>query len=245
MNMWKQTVRIFLLLIFLPAILPFALAQVGQEPRHLEWEASFFGGFSSASDQASLTPVEGAASARSVGLDYKDGYLLGARITQNLGELLGAELEYSFADQPLDFVNLRPSLPTLDVEHKIHSIVYSILVYPFDRSRRLRPYGTFGGGASFYYIGKDSKNKAASQGIVLKDRWKFAFSFGGGAKYLITNKIGVRVDVRDQISGVPNYGLPDTSPALPGGEIGAAFRADGRVHNLIVNVGLNYYWGNQ
>jgi opacity protein-like surface antigen len=163
-------------------------------------------------------------------------------VTQNLGEYFGAELEYSFADQPLDFKNLRPSLPTLGVKHNIHSIIYSVLIYPFDRLGRLRPYGTIGGGTSFFYIGKDSKNKAAAQGIVLKDRWKLAFSFGGGVKYLLTHNLGVRVDVRDQITGVPNYGLPDTSPALPGGEIGAAFRADGRVHNWILNVGLNYYW---
>jgi opacity protein-like surface antigen len=242
-DMQKYICRIILLILILTGVHSFAAAQAAQTPKHSEWEASFFGGFASASDQTSLTPVEGQSSARSVGLDYKNGYLLGMRITQNLGDYLGAELEYSYADQPLDFVNLRPSLPTLDVKHKIHSVIYSILVYPFPRSKRLRPYGTIGGGTSFFYIGKDSKNKAAAEGIVLKDRWKFAFSFGGGVKYLLTQKLGVRVDVRDQITGVPNYGLPDTSPILPGGEIGAAFRADGRVHNWMLNVGLNYCWG--
>jgi opacity protein-like surface antigen len=241
-NMQKNKTRSLVLLLILTAVQSFVVAQITPPTIHSEWEASFFGGFASASDQTSLTPVEGQSSARPVGLDYKNGYLLGLRITQNLGEYLGAELEYSFADQPLDFVNLRPSLPTLDVKHNIHSIIYSILVYPFDRSGRLRPFGTVGGGTSFFYIGKDSKNKAAGEGIVLKDRWKFAFSFGGGVKYLLTNKLGVRVDVRDQITGVPNYGLPDTSPVLPGGEIGAAFRADGRIHNWMLNVGLNYYW---
>ncbi len=242
--MWKHSKRLVAFLFLFFVISSLVSAQPQRIFNHAEWEASIFGGFASASDQSSLTPTEGVTSAREVGLDYKDGYLLGARITQNLGQKFGAELEYSFADQPLDFINLRPSLPTLGVRHNIHSIIYSVLVYPFERSKRLRPYGTVGGGTSLYYVGKDSKNKAAANGIVLKDCWKFAFSFGGGVKYLITNKIGVRVDVRDQITGVPNYGLPDTSPVLPGGEIGAAFRADGRVHNWLVNVGLNYYWGN-
>jgi len=178
-----------------------------------------------------------------VGVDYKSGYLLGARNTQNLKDHFGAELEYSYANQPMSFINLRPSLPQLDADHSIHSITYSILVYPFDRLKRLRPYGTVGGGTSFFYIGKRSKDRAAAEGIVLKDRWKFAFSFGGGVKYLLTNRIAVRFDVRDQITGVPDYGLPDTSPVLPGGEIGAGFRADGRIHNWLFNVGLNYYWG--
>lgn len=240
--MQKHSSRYVVLLLILSALPAFAAAQAAPPKHHSEWEASFFGGFASASDQSSLTPVEGESAARPVGLDYKNGYLVGTRITQNLGENLGAELEYSFADQPLDFKNLRPTLPNLGVKHNIHSIVYSILVYPFDRSKRIRPFGIVGGGTSFFYIGKDSKNVAAAQGIVLKDRWKFAFSFGGGVKYLLTNKLGLRVDLRDQISGVPNYGLPDTSPVLPGGQIGAGFRADGRVHNWILNVGLNYYW---
>jgi len=240
--MRKRITWLLVPLFLLSALSSLVAAQVQQAARHEEWEASFFGGFASVGDQSSLTPVEGQSSARSVGLDYKNGYLLGARVTQNLGDTFGAELEYSFADQPLDFINLRPSLPKLSVKHNIHSIVYSVLVYPFDQSGRLRPYGTIGGGTSFFYIGKDSKNQAATQGIVLKDRWKFAFSFGGGVKYLLTNKIGVRLDVRDQITGVPNYGLPDTSASLPGGELGAAFRADGRAHNWIVNVGLNYYF---
>ena len=243
--MRKQITRLIVPVLLLSILPCFTEAQSQKPPRHTEWEASFFGGFAAANDQTSLTPVEGENEARKVGLDYKRGYLLGTRLTQNLGAYLGAELEYNFADQPLTFINLRPDLPTLDVKHDIHSIIYSILFYPFDRSGRLRPYGSIGGGTSYFHIRKQSKNDAAAEGIVLKDRWKFAFSFGGGVKYLITNKLGVRVDVRDQIAGVPNYGLPDTSPVLPGGAIGAAFRADGQVHNWMVNVGFNYYWGNQ
>jgi opacity protein-like surface antigen len=220
-----------------------SIAQNREPLEHLEWEASFFGGVATAGDQTNLTPVEGENSARSVGLDYKSGYLIGTRITQNLGDHFGAELEYSYANQPMSFINLRPSLPELGADHSIHSITYSILVYPFDRLRRLRPYGTVGGGTSFFYIGKRSKDHAAAEGIVLKDRWKFAFSFGAGVKYLLTPRLAVRFDVRDQITGVPNYGLPDRSPVLPGGQIGAGFRADGRIHNWLFNVGLNYYWG--
>jgi len=240
--MLKNITWISVPLFLFAAVIAQGEAQVSNDAGHKEWEASFFAGFSAASDQTSLTPVEGQSSARPVGLDYKSGFLLGGRITQNLGSHFGAELEYSFADQPLDFIDLTPTLPNLKVDHNIHSIIYSVLVYPFDRSKRLRPYGTIGGGTSLFYIGTDSKNNAAAQGVVLKDSWKFAFSFGGGIKYLITNKLGVRADVRDQMTGVPDYGLPDVSPLLQNGGIGPAFRNAGTLHNLIVNVGLSYSW---
>ena len=119
--MQKYSNRCVVLLLILSALPAFAAAQAAPPKHHSEWEASFFGGFASASDQSSLTPVEGESAARSVGLDYKNGYLVGARVTQNLGEKLGAELEYSFADQPFDFKNLRPTLPNLATSiHTFH-----------------------------------------------------------------------------------------------------------------------------
>jgi opacity protein-like surface antigen len=218
-------------------------AQLLQPPAHREWEISVFGGVASAGDTSSLTPVEATSSGRIVGLEYKSGYLLGVRITQNLGQNLGAELDYNFANQPGAFVDLTPSVSRLDLHHNTHSLVYSLLYYPLDRSSRLRPFATLGGGASLFNVSGDSKEKAASEGIALSDSWKFAFSFGGGVKYLLVGPLGVRFDIRDQITGVPDYGLPNTAPLVMGENPGAAFRPDGKLHNWLVNLGLSYTWG--
>ncbi|MGW8179921.1 MAG: hypothetical protein ACWGQW_14345, partial [bacterium] len=135
--MLKNISWILVPLYLFAAFLSTSKAQNPADTGYKEWEASFFVGFSAASDQTSLTPIEGQSSARPVGLAYKDGYLLGGRITQNLGSHFGAELEYSFADQPLNFIDLTPTLPDLKVDHGIHSIIYSALIYPFDRTKRL------------------------------------------------------------------------------------------------------------
>jgi opacity protein-like surface antigen len=218
-------------------------AQLWQPPAHREWEISVFGGVSSAGSRNSVTPVEGADSGRIVGLEYKSGYLLGVRITQNLGQKLGAELDYNFANQPGAFLDLIPGTSRLDLHHNIHSLVYSMLYYPLDRSSRFRPFGTLGGGASLFNLSDDSKTEAATNGIPLSDSWKFAFSFGGGFKYLLLGQLGLRFDIRDQITGVPAYGLPNTAPVVSGEDPGAAFRADGKIHNWLANVGLSYTWG--
>jgi outer membrane protein W len=123
------------------------------------------------------------------------------------------------------------------VDHGIHTFQYSILVYGFGRSSRLRPYGQFGGGAQLFYIDGNSKNVGLTQGLTLKERWKFAVNFGGGAKYLIGKNWGVRFDVRDVISGTPDYGLPhETSESNPG------FRPDGSVHNWQISTGFFFSW---
>lgn len=217
------------------------MAQFPGPEVHKEWEFSLFGGASFLDDGTFLTPVEGLEIPRNVGIDYDSGYLVGVRVTQNLGRHLGAELEYSFANQPLGFQDIQPSLPALDLDQRIHSILYNILIYPLDRSSRWRPYGSIGGGTALYQLDPDSEIDALNEGLDLKDQWKFAFAVGGGLKYMLHDQWGVRFDVRDQITGVPDYGLPRTAE-VDQGEIGPALRPQGNFHNWQVSLGLIYGW---
>ena len=207
-----------------------------------KWELSLLFGLSSAGDKTAVTPVDGQDITRLVTLDYSSGYMVGARITENLSENLGAELEYSFANQPMAFVSLRPTLPRLDLDHRVHSAVYSLLFYPTIGNPRLRPYLSAGLGATFYQIDGAARADAARQGIELQNVWKLAGAIGGGVKYLVGETWGVRFDVRDQITGVPGYGLPKSSPSFQGG-IGPGFNPDGLIHNWQLSTGVMFYWG--
>jgi len=205
-----------------------------------KWETSFFFGLSGAGDAGFVTPIEEGGT-RDVGLNLDASYLLGVRVTENLGRYFGAELEYSFANRPLVFVDLLPDLPALGLDHKIHQLAYSVVVYAADRSRRLRPFGSIGFGTSLFRVSGSSKEEALEQGVELKDRWKPALSFGGGLKYRLGRHWGIRVDFRDQITGFSDFGLPsrasDTEP------VQAGFRPDGVMHNWNISGGLAYFFG--
>jgi hypothetical protein len=213
---------------------------LGAVPKN-KWEFSFLVGAALGWDDSSATPVEGQDTPRLVRLSVPLGYTLGFVVTENLGQHVAAELSYSLADQPLTFRDLKPTLPSLKLDQHIHSVQYSLLVYPWSRKRSFRPFLSVGGGVLFYRIGGDSKAEALVEGIRLKDRWKLSLNVGGGFKYALSTKWGVRVDLADRISGVPDYGLPATAPFFQG-NVGAGFRPEGRLHNRHLSGGITYYW---
>ncbi len=211
-------------------------AQIPLGPQEEKWEFSGFFGLSQMGDHSFLTPIEGGDS-KTVTLSYDPGYALGFRITENLGRKIAAELEYSLIDHSLGFRNLSDLVPTLNVKQWIHKIVYSLLVYPMGRKGRFQPFGSFGGGTSFFQIADDLE--AVQNGIIFKDRWKLAGSFGGGVKIPMSGSWGFRVDVRDQITSVPGFGLPTIAPAFQGNS-GAGLQPDGLFHNWQIDAGIVY-----
>jgi hypothetical protein len=50
-------------------------------------------------------------------MHYASGYQIGVRVTQNLGEFAAASLEYNFANQPLRFTNLTPTVQSLSLSY--------------------------------------------------------------------------------------------------------------------------------
>lgn len=221
----------------------FGGAQVVTPPKHRKWEFSVFAGGSFPSDESLTTPVEGSGEEkyRVVALDYSSGGLFGVRVGENLGDHLGADLEYSFANRSVAFVNLSPELPFVGVEQGVHSIVYNVLYYPFKPTKRFRPFGLFGGGTSFYHVAGSSKDAAAHEGLALKDRWEFAVNWGVGAKYLLVDQWVARVDLRQQFAGVPDYGFPDTASDNQG-ELRPGLYTSGMTSNWQLSVGIAYQW---
>jgi opacity protein-like surface antigen len=206
-----------------------------------KWEFSLLFGLSRVSDHSSATPVDGEDTLRLVTLDFASGYIAGVRVTENFGRSFGAELEYTLANQPFGFINLHPNVPRLDLDHRVHSLTYDFLYYPLPPTRRWHPYGAVGIGVALYQLDGNSREAAEADGFALEDRWKLAANFGGGVKYMLTPKVGVRVDLRNQMTGVPGYGLPQSSPTFQGNQ-GAGFKTEGVLHNLQFSTGLLFAW---
>lgn len=226
------------------AILCLNLPLSAQTQTYIEdkWEFSLFFGYDSVKDKSSATAAVGLDTLRLVTLDFESGYIAGFRITENLGRRFGAELEYSLANQPLALKEVRPGLARFDAGQRIHSVNYSVLYYPLPPNSRWRPYAAAGLGVAFFQLEGDDKARAEVEGLPLKDRWKLAGTLGGGVKYRVNNRFGVRFDIRDQLTGVPSYGLPKASPSFQG-NVGAGFNDEGLLTNLQISAGILFYWG--
>ena len=221
-------------------------AQGVSELTHGEWEASIFGGGSFLGDGVYGTPVEGSgeSSSRAVGLSYSTGAQMGIRITDNHWQHWGTAFEYSFSNQPITFTNLSDSIPSLSLGHAIHRFAYEVLYYPLDRDYRLRPFVFAGPGVSLFYVKDSGKEAAEVQGIRLSDPWKFTMNWGGGVKYLLRKQVALSGQFSDSISGVPNYGLPETGRVVSEAYV-PGFRPDGLQHNWLISAGFVFQWDNR
>jgi len=210
------------------------MGQASVYGRNDKWEFSIFAGSSHRGEDVFETPFEGVGS-RDVTLRFAPGYLVGARISQNLGQYFGAELDYSLANQPVEFRNLTPTLQVVNLDHRVHNVTYTILFYGLNRNSRIRPYGALGPGISLFEIFGESEDNAATLGLNLTNRWKVAGIVGGGVKVRATEQTGFRFDVRDHITGVPDFGLPHAGTIQNPG-----FRPEGQSHNWQLSFGFFY-----
>jgi opacity protein-like surface antigen len=238
-------IRKSLAALLLVTLVPIAAqAQSLFKATHRAWEVSIFAGGSFPGDGLFATPVTGSTqqTSRTVGLSYGSGSQLGLRVTENRWEHWGAAMEYGFSNQPLRFTNLSDAVPMMALGHSIHRFHYDVLYYPFDRSRRLRPFAFAGSGVSLFYVKGSSKDTAAAMGIHLSDPWKFTFSWGGGVKYLIRDQVATSFQFSDNISGVPHYGLPPNGRFVSGQYI-PGFRPDGLLRDWLISLSFIYQWG--
>ena len=205
-----------------------------------EWELSFFAGMAMLGEAEANTPIEDSSDFLKSSIDPDNGILLGARITQNLGNYFAAEFDYTFSDHSGTFNNPTPSTPALDLDQTTHSFFYNLLFYARDPYKSLRPYVSGGVGATLYALDGSIKSTSKQLGFSMNNNWKAGLRVGGGVKYKLSDKIGVRVDLSDQLSDVPSYGMPSVVP-VPG----AGYSPSGTLHNIQMSFGLIYYPGMQ
>lgn len=209
-----------------------------------QYEGGVFGGVSAVSgDIQSHTLVSGSATetSRSVGVHYGSGYQIGARIAENLRDVWSAELEYSFANQPLRFTNLTPTVQSLSISQSVNHFAYNVAYLPPLGYGRFRPYAKIGVGANLFYVHESSRDEAQALGIHLRDSWQFSFNWGGGFKYLANDQTVLILDVRDFVSSIPSYGLPQSAQVVNGG-FQPGFAHNGFLNNVQFNVGVSFRW---
>ena len=217
--------------------------QISSGLEHYQWEVTGFGGSVSENTMDFVTSVRTAAgdTSRTVGMKYESGYQAGARVTDNFASWWAADLEYSFANQPLQFTNISPTVQDISLTHNIHDLSYSILFLPLSERSRFRPYVKAGLGGTLFYIHGGSKREAEGLGLTLQDSWKATFNVGGGLKFLVSDRFAVTFDARDFISDIPSYGLA-SSAQITNGVFEPGMATDGLLNRWGLTIGFAYQW---
>jgi Outer membrane protein beta-barrel domain len=172
---------------------------------------------------------------------FQNGIKIGLRGTINLGEHWGAEGTYSFSANGLQVTQTAPASVRNFGVH-LHQITGNALYFFTAPDKALRPFLTAGVGVSRYSPTSDAKLAAAQdflgQPAVLTSNSTFNFNFGAGIESRPWEHFGLRLDVRDHLSAIPRFGLPQ-SAASPAS---AFFPVSGRAQDFEIATGLTYYF---
>jgi len=230
-------------LIFSLACCPFASAQVSPSLSNGKFEFTAFGGasFGNKFQFPTLVFANGAVGSQNVGMRYASGYQIGIRGTENLGDHAAVYLEYNFANQPLLFTNLSPTVQSLSLGHNVNRLTYDGSYLFLPPSKRFRPYVKAGAGTALFYINGHSKEDARALGVNLRDSWEFDFNWGAGLNTRVDDQAALSFEFKNQISGFPSYGLPRNAQ-IQGSQFVPGVSRDGFLHNWQINIGVTYIW---
>jgi hypothetical protein len=142
-------------------------------------------------------------------LTLDSGFRLSGRFNINSRRFLGHEIAYSYQRSKLVFGSQG------DVGMTIHNLYYDLLLHALPEGSVVRPFVCGGGGFSTFY--PPGASVFAGNGVT-----KFGYNYGAGVKIRVSPIYGVRLDVRDHVTGKP-FDLPDVSGRLHNVEVSAGF----------------------
>jgi len=172
---------------------------------------------------------------------FQNGIKIGVRGTVDLGQHWGAEGTYSFSANGLQVTQTAPA-SVQDFGVHLHQFTGNALYFFNGRNKSLRPFVLVGLGLSRYSPTSDAKLAAArdflGQPAVITATSTFDFNFGAGIESRPWDHVGLRLDLRDHVTAIPRFGLPEaaTSPTAPFFPIG------GRAQDFEIATGLIYYF---
>ncbi len=131
-----------------------------------------------------------------------NGLGVAARLDLNSGRFLAHELSYAFDRDKLTLAGEDQGSVT------VHQFFYDLMFHLTPRGSVVRPFVVGGLGFSGFFPPQSDLVQTA--GIT-----KFGYNYGGGLKFRLHPRLGLRVDIRDHVSNKPNIlSLPDVTGKL-------------------------------
>jgi outer membrane protein OmpA-like peptidoglycan-associated protein len=179
-----------------------------------------------------------------LGTKHANGGAVGFRVTENIWKYVGLEQAFTYSANNLTFE--RPHAagqPTYGLGVRIYQWSLNPLFYFTPRGAKVRPFVTAGISSMNYNITDNGEaqgrlpQNAVFGAPYVKDILVPALNYGGGLKWHITDKLGLRFDARGLMSKNPTYGFssdPVGGVYIPRGD---------KLHGIQTTVGLTYYIG--
>jgi len=174
---------------------------------------------------------------------FQNGGKVGIRVTADLTDSWSLEGTYSVSGNDLRITELDEVPP----EERffgigVHQFIFNGLYYINPPGETLRFFFTAGIGWVRFSPSETAKifalvDKFINDSASIRSSNKFGFNFGAGMETRVNEWLGIRVDLRDHITGYPRFGLPETSSG-PGSVF---FPVEGVLHNTEVSAGVVFY----
>ena len=175
------------------------------------------------------------------------GGSVGLELPLKKSNIFGVEASYGFSQNNLELTNYNsPTLPvTTSYGLRDNRFSVDLVVHSPSTFRGIRPY--FVAGAEYDLFSPTSAAVALGNTVGFAHAAVAKFSsqgdgganIGGGLDYNLTEKWGVRIDVRYHITSSPNLGLPyGITPTSS-----AYFPISGDAHSIQYSIGIVYHFG--
>lgn len=137
------------------------------------------------------------------------GVRIGARWATNSWVFLGHEFSYAYQRTSLK-IGANPSSGMT-----VQNMYYNFVAHATPSGTFIRPFGTVGAGVSVYFPPGASSLSGGGDN-------KFGYNYGGGLKFKLSDRFGLRFDLRDHVTGKP-FDLENSSGRFHNVEYSSTF----------------------
>jgi len=198
---------------------------------------TFFGGGSFLKGERSFTI--GGDPKRS---EFAAGGKFGVRGTMDLNDHWAAEAAYSYGTNNLRIQEIATPIRERDYGVRVHQLTGNLLYLWGGSHSRFRPFLTAGAGLSRFNPTSEAKSLASLRFVdepaPINSNSKFNFNYGGGVEARAGDVLGIRFDLRDHLSPIPRFGVPEA----PTAGVADFFPVSGMVHDVEASVGIVIYF---
>jgi outer membrane protein OmpA-like peptidoglycan-associated protein len=152
-----------------------------------------------------------------LGSQLTTGGIVGVRLTENIFNYFGIEESYqAYSWHDLKFFSPIRGVPPPQFQTHTYEGALNAVGYFTPRDSKFRPFLTAGFGVAIYSPTHQSRLAAQSLdpslgfGNLSRDT-KLQGNYGGGVKWQVHPRVGLRADVRGLVGPAPRFGLPDSN----------------------------------
>lgn len=181
-----------------------------------------------------------------LGTKLVNGGAFGFRVTENFWRYVGLEQAFTYSANNVRFETpAAPGLPQNDFGHRIYQYSLNPIFYWTERGSKIRPFLTAGISAMYFAPIDSAKGWARSPlntnllAQNLDANIHPAMNYGGGLKWHLTERWGLRFDARGIWTKNPTFRLAD----YPNG--GLYIPSGDKLHGIQTTAGITYYFGSK